>query len=80
LRKNLGLNIPGVEKEWNERTADEKVAIGRVEHVRWNAYMRTEGYQYSQSKSKESRNDLAKIHNNLVPVTELSDDDLRKDA
>jgi hypothetical protein len=80
LRKKLGLNIPGDEKEWDKRTDDEKMAIGRVEHVRWNAYMRTEGYQYSQSKSKESRNDLAKLHHNLVPVTELSDDDLSKDA
>ncbi|MGN1409157.1 MAG: hypothetical protein ACI4XJ_03175 [Eubacteriales bacterium] len=72
--------IPGVYKDWDSRTDEEKLAIGRFEHVRWNAYMRTEGYVFSGSKEKSSRNDLAKQHNNLVPVGELSDDDLSKDA
>ena len=67
--------IPGVNKDWDKRTDDEKLAIGKFEHIRWNAYMRTEGYQFA-----EKRNDLAKLHHNLVPVSELSDEDLRKDA
>ena len=67
--------IPGVYKDWDKRTEDEKLAIGSFEHIRWNAYMRTEGYQYG-----EKRNDLAKQHHNLVPVNALSDEDLRKDA
>lgn len=67
--------IPGTDKPWNERTEDEKLAIGNVEHIRWNAYMRTEGYSYG-----EVRCDMAKRHNNLVNTNELSDDDLRKDA
>ena len=46
-----------------------------VEHIRWNAYMRTEGYIYAPQ-----RYDLGKMHYNLVPVSELSNDDLRKDA
>ncbi len=73
-------DIPGIDKDWDKRTDTEKLAIGRFEHVRWNAYMRSEGYVFSGSKEKASRNDLAKQHNNLVPVSELSDDDLRKDA
>ena len=80
LRVRLKLDIPGVDKAWDDRTQEEKLAIGKVEHVRWNAYMRTDGYQFSGSKEKSSRNDLGKEHNNLVAVTELSDDDLRKDA
>lgn len=80
LRVKMKLDIPGIHKEWDKRTDEEKLAIGLIEHVRWNAYMRTEGYQYSGSQSKSSRNDLGKVHHNLVPVTKLSDDDLRKDA
>ena len=64
----------------DKRTDEEKLAIGLIEHVRWNAYMRTEGYQYSGGQNKSSRNDLGKVHHNLVPVTKLSDDDLKKDA
>ncbi len=80
LRIKMKLEIPGIEKPWDQRTDDEKLAIGLVEHVRWNAYMRTEGYRYSGSKDKATRNDLAKLHNNLVSVKELTDDELRKDA
>lgn len=80
LRVKMKLDIPGIHKEWDKRTDEEKLAIGLIEHVRWNAYMRTEGYQYSGSQNKLSRNDLGKVHHNLVPVTKLSDDDLRKDA
>ncbi|MBO5111045.1 MAG: hypothetical protein J6D21_10060 [Clostridia bacterium] len=80
MRTRLGLTIPGVDKPWDSRTAEEKLAIGRVEHVRWNAYMRTEGYRYSGSLEKSSRDNVAKLHNRLVPVSLLSDDDLRLDA
>ncbi len=80
LRAKINLDIPGASKDWNSRTQDEKLAIGKIEHVRWNAYMRTEGYQFSGNKEKTSRNDLGKLHHNLVPVTELTDEDLRKDA
>lgn len=73
--ENYIKRIPGVEKDWNSLNDEEKHAIGMAEHIRWNAYMRTEGYQFG-----EKRNDLAKQHHNLVPVGELSDDDLRKDA
>ena len=80
LSSRLGIHFPGVDKEWEELTEDEKLEIGKVEHVRWNAYMRTEGYSYSGDRDGSSRNDLAKKHNRLVSVSELSDDDLRKDA
>jgi hypothetical protein len=58
-----------------KRNAEQTLAICRVEHCRWNAFMRTEGFRYAAK-----RNDLAKLHNNIVPTNQLSDDDLRKDA
>ena len=47
--------IPGIEKTACERTEQELNAIRVLEHMRWNAYMRADGYTYSPS-----RNDLAK--------------------
>jgi len=50
------------------------------EHRRWNAYMRSEGYRFSGSKESSSRNDLGKLHHNLVPFEELTEAvDLKKD-
>lgn len=42
-----------------------------LEHKRWNAYMRAEGYRFSGSENEASRNDLAKLHHNLVPYASL---------
>lgn len=52
-----------------ERMDEETSSI--VEHMRWNAYMRTEGYVFSGSYEKDSRNDRAKIHHNLHPWKRL---------
>lgn len=80
LRSDMHIDIPGIHKAWDERTQEEKLAIGKFEHVRWNAYMRSEGYRFSGFKDKKTKNHMGKLHHNLVPVAELSDDDLRKDA
>lgn len=56
-----------------------KDRIGPLEHCRWNAYMRSEGYIYSGSPDKESRNDFAKMHHNLINYRELSKADKPKD-
>ncbi len=45
-----------------------------VEHVRWNAYMRTEGFHYFAEKDLDH-----KMHNNIVPVDELCFSDYVKD-
>ena len=42
--------------------------------------MRAEGYVYSGSPDKTSRDDLAKLHHILIPFDELSEDDKRKDS
>jgi hypothetical protein len=50
-----------------------------IEHRRWNAYMRTEGYSYSGSLNKNTRNDLGKLHNDLVSFSMLNADEKKKD-
>jgi len=49
-----------------DRTEEELWNLRRLEHRRWNAYMRSEGYTYAPV-----RNDLAKVHHCLVPFDDL---------
>ena len=50
------------------------------EHRRWNAYMRSMGYCFSGSVEEDSRNDLARLHHNLVPFANLrKEGDVKKD-
>ncbi len=56
----------------------EKVA-SVIEHMRWNAYMRTEGYVFSGSCDQTSRNDRAKMHHNLHGFGSLAKEDVEKD-
>ena len=58
----------------NEYIADDDAELSKFEHIRWNAYMRGEGYHYS-----EDRIELAKTHNNLVPDSSLDAASHRKD-
>lgn len=71
--------VPGADKSENELTEDEADVIASIEHRRWNAYMRSEGFVYSGSPEKSTRNDLAKMHHNLVVYSDLSEDDIKKD-
>lgn len=78
LRRDLGIAGAGkTEEEWTE---EERERIESAEHRRWNAYMRSEGYVYSGSTDKASRNNLAKTHHNLVPFDKLNEEDKRKDG
>ncbi len=67
--------IPGADKTKDEATAEETALIEVIEHRRWNAYMRTEGFVWG-----EKRNDLAKVHHNIVVFDKLSEEDKRKDS
>ena len=71
----LRLLISALATKWSERDMDQVLQIGRLEHIRWNAYMRSEGYTYGAV-----RNDLAKTHHNIVPLSKLTESDIRKDA
>ena len=45
-----------------------------TEHMRWNVYMRTQGYRYSPK-----RNDRAKLHNDLISWHDLPELEKYKD-
>jgi len=57
------------------RTLDQMAAVGKLEHVAWNAYMRTEGFSRGAKTNR-----LAKQHQSLKPVSALDAKELRKDA
>lgn len=68
------MKVPGTDKLPKDRTDEEKLAIQRVEHAGWNAYMRSEGYCYG-----DVRDDLAKLHPLLVPFDRLPEAEKLKD-
>ncbi len=76
----IDMGVPGAGKEEDTLTEEEKAFIEVLEHRRWNAYMRSEGYVYSGSKDKASRNNLGKMHHNLVCYEDLPEEDKRKDS
>lgn len=78
-KARIDCRIPGAEKDPADRNDEENRINAIIEHCRWNAYMRAEGYIFSGSKEKPSRNDLGKMHHNLVDFSALSDEDKRKD-
>lgn len=80
IKARIACGITGAEKAENELTEEERTSLECLEHRRWNAYMRSEGYVYSGSTDKSSRNNLGKMHHNLVPYEVLSDSDKRKDS
>lgn len=80
LKARILCNIPGATKQEEDLSTEERDQIESLEHRRWNAYMRAEGYVFSGSAEKSSRNDLGKMHNNLVDFSALSDEDKRKDS
>lgn len=80
MKARIKCGIPGSAKEEDELTDEERQIIESLEHRRWNAYMRSEGYIYSGSNEKSSRNDLGKMHNDLVCFDRLSDEEKRKDS
>ena len=80
MKARVKCGIPGADKKEEELSDDERNIIEVLEHRRWNAYMRSEGYVFSGSKEKSSRNDLAKMHHDLVDFSSLTDEEKRKDS
>ena len=80
MKARMKCGIPGAAKKEAELTEEERNIIEVLEHRRWNAYMRAEGYVYSGSKDKSSRNDLAKMHHDLVDFSSLTEEEKRKDS
>ena len=80
LKARINCGIPGASKKEEDLTMEERDIIENLEHRRWNAYMRAEGYVYSGSKDKSSRNDLGKMHHDLIDFSSLSEEEKRKDS
>ena len=80
MKARIACRIPGAEKKESDITLGERDIIEKLEHRRWNAYMRSEGYVYSGSPHESSRNDLAKMHHDLVVFDLLSEEEKRKDS
>ena len=71
--------IRGADKPEDQLTEEERETIEFLEHRRWNAYMRSEGYVFSGSTDKKTRNDLGKMHHDLVDYEALTEEEKRKD-
>lgn len=80
LHARIYCGIPGAEKTEEELQGREREAYESLEHRRWNAYMRAQGYVFSGSTDKSTRNDLGKMHHDLVDYSSLSDEEKRKDS
>lgn len=65
-----GVNLPFMEKPRTEWTSDEKMEYSKLEHIRWNAYMRSEGFSYA-----EKRCDIAKQHWYITTNTRIAEID-----
>ena len=79
FRERVLCGISWAGKSTEELSDREKDLVEKMEHRRWNAYMRSEGYSYSGSMDKQTRNDLAKVHCDLVSFEILSEEEKRKD-
>lgn len=80
MRARVHCGVSGAGKPAEQLTESERDALERLEHRRWNAYMRSEGYVYSGSPEKSSRNDLGKMHHDLVVFDALTEEEKRKDS
>ena len=78
-KARIACKIPGADKSEVDLTQQESNVLETLEHQRWNAYMRSEGYVYSGNPDKSSRNDLGKMHHNLLPFSALTEEDKIKD-
>ncbi len=73
-RMKIACGVSGINLAPEERSEEDRQKLRLMEHRRWNAYMRSEGYTYS-----EKRNNLAKTHHCLVTFDELSEQEKAKD-
>lgn len=72
-------DMPGILQKPEDREPHARHRIRVVEHARWNAYMRAEGYSYSGSTDKATRDDMAKRHHCLVTFEKLPLSEQEKD-
>lgn len=77
LRRDCGM--PGTELPKEQRSPEQMEQLAILEHRRWSAYVRSEGYQFGGTEQSRKVDTLAKLHYCLVPFDNLSEEDKRKD-
>ena len=57
MNEKMGISFPGINMPRKEilENFDLCLQIGLIEHIRWNAYMRTEGYSYDKKTNHLSK-------------------------
>lgn len=78
-KMKLQCQIPGADLPPEKRAEADRQNLRVLEHRRWNAYVRSEGYVYGGTTEKKGRDDMAKTHNCLVPFSELPLKEQEKD-
>lgn len=79
IKARRACEIPGTDKKIDDMSEAEKEGIKILEHRRWNAYMRSEGFIFSGSTESDTRNDLGKMHNDLTDFDKLNAKEKEKD-
>lgn len=79
LEAKLHCKIPGAGEELESLDELVRNKLEALEHRRWNAFMRGEGYIHTPDQDKV-KTSLGKMHYDLVSYDELSEEDKRKDS
>lgn len=69
LRKACGL--PGCDLPVSQRTPEQRKALAVLEHKRWMAYIRTEGYVYTDVPLKDGHDHFRRYNNYIIPYDDL---------
>ena len=82
LRRKCGM--PATDREalsrmTPEEQAVEKRALALLEHRRWSAYVRGDGYRIGGSQDERKNDTLARLHYCLIPFDELPPEEQEKD-
>lgn len=70
-----GMKTPGADKDAASRTSEEWGRLVRLEHARWAAFLRSEGFRYDATKDVRG----AKTHPLLIDFDHLPTEDVSKD-
>ncbi len=73
-KMKLECKIAGADALPQDRKMQDREALRRLEHRRWSAYMRSQGYVYGEKKDK-----LLKSHPDLVRFDKLNEKEQAKD-
>ena len=79
LEAKIHCGIPGAGLEEDKITPEQKLNLQVLEHKRWNAWMRGEGYITTDNKDKKATS-IAKMHFDITPFDNLSPEEREKDS